>query len=105
MPEFHLERRNSIKARWRKGTGRVCGLGRGMWVSETSIKKNMIKGVMLMKINRNLQLMVYGDGGYLQDEIDTRDKGRINESFGVILVVSGYIGDMDPEGVTSCFPA
>ena len=45
-----------------------------MWVSETSIKKNMIEGMMLMKIDRNLQLMVDGDGGYLQDEIDTRDK-------------------------------
>ena len=88
-----------------KGTGRVCGLGRGMWVSGSGIKKNMIEGLMLMKINRNLQLMVVGDGRYLQDEIGTRYKGRINESLGVILDVSGYIGDMDPEGVTSCFPA
>ena len=41
-----------------KGTGRVCGLGGGMWVSGSGIKKNMIEGLMLMKINGNLQLMV-----------------------------------------------
>ena len=88
-----------------KGTGRVCGLGGGMWVSGSGIKKNMIEGLMLMKINRNLQLMVVGDGRYLQDKIGTRYKGRINESLGVILDVSGYIGDMDSEGVTSCIQA
>ena len=57
-----------------------------------------------MTINRNLQLVV-GGGGYLQDKMDTKDKGRINESIRVTLVVSGYIRDKEPEGATSCIQA
>ena len=96
---------NTIIARWRNGTGRVCGLGRGMWDSGSGLKKNMTEGLMLMTINRNLQLMVVSGGGYLQDEMDTRDNVRVKESIGVTLVVTGYIGDMKPEGATSCFQA
>jgi hypothetical protein len=57
-----------------------------------------------MTINRNLQLVV-GGGGYLQDKMNTKDKGRINESIRVTLVVSGYIRDKEPEGATSCIQA
>ena len=76
-----------------------------MWDSGTGIKKNMTEGLMLMTINRNLQLMVVSGGGYLQDEMDTSDEGRIDVLIGVTLVVSGYIRDKEPEGATSCFQA
>jgi hypothetical protein len=76
-----------------------------MWVSGSGIKNNMKEGLMLMKINGNLQLMVVSGGGYLQDEMDTRDNVRVKESIGVTLVVTGYTGDMKPEGATSCIQA
>jgi hypothetical protein len=33
-----------------------------MWVSGSGIRKSMTEGLLLMKINRNLQLMVVGGG-------------------------------------------
>ena len=51
-----------------------------MWDSGSGLKKNMTEGLMLMTINRNLQLMVVSGGRYLHEEMDTRDEGRINES-------------------------
>ena len=76
-----------------------------MWDSGTGIKKNMTEGLMLMTINRNLQLMVVSGGGYLQDEMDTSDEGRIDVLIGVTLVVSGYIRDKEPEGANSFIQA
>ena len=81
-----------------------CGLGRGMWDSGSGLK-NMTEGLILMAINRNLQLMVVSGGGYLQDEMDTSDEGRIDELIGVTLVVGGYIRDKEPEGASSCIQA
>jgi hypothetical protein len=88
--------------RWRKGTGRVGGLGRGMWVSGSGVKKDMTEGLMVMKINGNLQLMLVSGGGYFPDDIDTRDKGEVKESMRVTLAVPDYIGDMEPEEAISC---
>jgi hypothetical protein len=82
-----------------------CGLGRGMWDSGSGLKKNMTEGLMLMTINRNLQLMVVSGGRYLHEEMDTRDEGRINESIWATLVVGGYIRDKEPEGASSCIQA
>ena len=45
-----------------------------MWVSGSGIKNNMKEGLMLMKINGNLQLMVVSGGGYLQDEMENSDR-------------------------------
>ena len=72
-----------------------------MWDSGSGLKKNMTEGLIIMAINRNLQLMVVSGGRYLQEEMDTRDEGRINESIGVTLVVGGYIRDKEPEGANS----
>ena len=72
-----------------------------MWDSGSGLKKNMTEGLIIMAINRNLQLMVVSGGGYLQDEMDTRDNVRVKESIGVTLVVTGYTGDMKPEGANS----
>ena len=76
-----------------------------MWDSGSGLKKNITEGLILMTINRNLQLMVVSGGRYLQEEMDTRDNVRVKESIGVTLVVTGYTGDMKPEGATSCIQA
>jgi hypothetical protein len=76
-----------------------------MWDSGSGLKKNITEGLILMTINRNLQLMVVSGGRYLQEEMDTRDEGRTNESIGVTLVVGGYIRDKEPEGATSFIQA
>ena len=42
-----------------------------------------------------------GFGEHLQDESESWDKGGTQESMGVILAVTYYIGDMEPEEATS----
>ena len=43
--------------------------------------------------------------GDLQDKTKTWDKGGAQESMGVTLAVTHYIGDMEPEEATSCSQA
>ena len=43
-----------------------------------------------------------GRWGHLQDETETWDKGGTQESMGVTLAVTHYIGDMEPQEATSC---
>ena len=43
--------------------------------------------------------------GNLQDKTETWDKGSTQESLEVILAVTHYIGDMEPEVATSCSQA
>ena len=40
--------------------------------------------------------------GHLQEETETWDKGGTQESMGVTLAVTHYIGDMEPEEATFC---
>jgi hypothetical protein len=59
-----------------------------------------------MKMNGNLQLKwvrrCVGVGGGSPRWNMAWDKGGAQETAGVILAVSYYIGDMEPEEATSC---
>jgi hypothetical protein len=65
------------------------------------VKKDRRDGSMAMKMNRNLQLTgVKRWGGYLQDKTETWNQGGTQESIGVTLAVTHYIGDTEPEEAT-----
>ena len=57
---------------------------------------------MAMKINGSLQLTGMKRWGHLQEETETWDKEGAQESMGVTLAVTHYIGDIKLEDATSC---
>jgi hypothetical protein len=50
---------------------------------------------MAMKMNGNLQLTGVRRWGYLQDKTKTWDKRAAQESVGMTLAVTHYIGDIE----------
>ena len=56
---------------------------------------------MVMKMYGNLNWDEDVGGGHLQDEIETWDKGGVQESMGVTLAVT-HTEDMEPEEAASC---
>ena len=57
---------------------------------------------MAMKMNGNLKLMRVLRWKLLQDETEPWEKGGTQELMGVILAVTHYIRDIEPEEATSC---
>jgi hypothetical protein len=57
---------------------------------------------MAKKMNGNLQLTILRRSGHLQDKTETWDKGGAQESMGLTLAETHYIGDMELGEATSC---
>jgi len=52
-----------------------------------------------LKINGNLQLIWVRRWGHFQDKTETQDKRGAQESMGVTLAVTHYVGDVETEEV------
>ena len=76
------------------------GMGRKMWDSESGEERKRRGDQMVMKINRNLQLVGVERWGPPEDMPETWDRGNSQESMGVTLAVTHSIGDMEPEEAT-----
>ena len=57
---------------------------------------------MAMKTNGNLQLRKWE---HIQDDIETSNKGGAQELMGVILAVTHYIEETEPEEASCCSQA